>query len=457
MQFDFKKYKKVSVIGAARSGAAAAKLLQNKGVNVLLSDSNPKEKINPFFLNVIAESKIRAEFGSHSDEVYKSDLVVVSPGVPQDSTVIQTSLAKGIDVISEIELASWFCRGKIVSITGTNGKTTTTTLTGEILKDAGIKSFICGNIGTAFSDVVESIPEDGVAVVETSSFQLDNIKYFKPLIALILNITPDHLDRYNKRIEDYVHSKNRIYENQDNNDFLIYNNDDSVLKSSIKKDIKSSMASFSSTKSVKNEAEKGAYLDNYNLIFFYYQGEELIINTQRLIIKGMHNVYNSMASVISAKLLGVDKNVIQNTLENFKGVEHRLEFVRAINGIKFYNDSKATNVNSVWYALQGFDEPIILILGGRDKGNDYREIEKEVKKYVKHIIAIGESKNKIYNFFNSEVRVTLADDMEDAVLKAAGEASGNGIVLLSPACASFDMFENYEHRGKEFKRIVNKL
>jgi UDP-N-acetylmuramoylalanine--D-glutamate ligase len=171
----------------------------------------------------------------------------------------------------------------------------------------------------------------------------------------------------------------------------------------------------------------------------------------------MHNVYNSMASVISAKLLGIDKEVIQKTLENFKGVEHRLEFVREINGIKFYNDSKATNVNSVWYALQGFDEPIVLILGGRDKGNDYREIEKEVKKYVKHIVAIGESKMKVYNFFNSKVPVTVAEDIEDAVYKAASEASGKGIVLLSPACASFDMFENYEHRGREFKKIVNKL
>lgn len=457
MQFDFKKYKNVSVIGAARSGIAAAKLLQKKGVNVLLSDSSPKNKINPFFLKEIEESEIEAEFNFHSDKVYGSDLVVVSPGVPQNSDVIQKSLAKGIDVISEIELASWFCKGKIVSITGTNGKTTTTTLIGEILKNAGIETYVCGNIGTAFSDVVGSITAKGIAVVETSSFQLDNIKYFKPLIAIILNITPDHLDRYNKQIEEYVHSKNRVYENQDKNDFLIYNNDDTVLKESMKKDIESTAVPFSRSDSVKKEAEQGAYLDNYDLVFFHHHIEEKIMDTQQLIIKGMHNVYNSMASVISAKLLGVDKKVIQNTLQNFRGVEHRLEFVRAINGIKFYNDSKATNVNSVWYALQGFDEPIILILGGRDKGNDYREIEEEVRKYVKHIIAIGESKSKVFKFFNSKVPVTLANDMEDAVMKAAGESRGHGIVLLSPACASFDMFDNYEHRGKVFKDIVNKL
>jgi UDP-N-acetylmuramoylalanine--D-glutamate ligase len=457
VQFDFDKYKKVSVIGAARSGIAAAKLLQKKDVNVLLSDLNQKEKINPLYMNEIADSSVKAEYGTHSDEVYECDLMVVSPGVPQNSEVIQKSLAKGIELISEIELASWFCRGKIVAITGTNGKTTTTTLIGEICKDAGLETYVCGNIGTAFCDVVDSISENGIAVVETSSFQLDNIKYFKPLIALILNITPDHLDRYNNHVEEYVESKNKVYENQDNNDYLVYNNDDPVIKRSMKKDINSSLAPFSLSKNVKNEAEQGAYLDNYDLLYFYYQGEERIVDTQKLTIKGMHNVYNSMASVISAKLLGIDKEVIQKTLENFKGVEHRLEFVREINGIKFYNDSKATNVNSVWYALQGFDEPIVLILGGRDKGNDYREIEKEVKKYVKHIVAIGESKMKVYNFFNSKVPVTVAEDIEDAVYKAASEASGKGIVLLSPACASFDMFENYEHRGREFKKIVNKL
>jgi len=208
---------------------------------------------------------------------------------------------------------------------------------------------------------------------------------------------------------------------------------------------------------VKNEAERGAYLDNYNLIYFYYEGEENIIDTQKLIIKGQHNVYNSMASVITAKILGIEKSVIQKTLENFKGVEHRLEYVRELNGIKYYNDSKATNVNSVWYALQGFNEKIVLILGGRDKGNDYREIEAEVKKYVKHVIAIGESKQKVYDFFKRIVPVTIAGDMENAVYIASEAASKNDVVLLSPACASFDMFDNYEHRGKEFKRIVNNL
>jgi len=457
VQFEINKYKKVSVIGAARSGVAASKLLKKNGVEVLLSDINAKEKIDPFFINELNEFGIKSEYGAHSEEVLKSDLMVVSPGVPQNSSVITRAKENGIEVVSEIELAYRFCKGKIVAITGTNGKTTTTTLIGEICSNAGLETQVCGNIGTAFCDVADKLSPRGIAVVEVSSFQLDNIKFFKPLIALLLNITPDHLDRYNHSIEEYVESKNRVYKNQDKEDYLVYNFDDLVIKKSLKHNIESSLAAFSLQNGVKKEVEKGAYLDNYELLYFYCQSEENIIDTQNLIIKGQHNVYNSMASVITAKLLGIEKSVIQKTLENFKGVEHRLEYVRELNGIKYYNDSKATNVNSVWYALRGFNVPIVLILGGRDKGNDYREIEAEVKKYVKHIIAVGESKKKIYDFFKRIIPITMADDMEDAVYKATGASSKNEIVLLSPACSSFDMYDNYEHRGREFKRIVNSL
>jgi UDP-N-acetylmuramoylalanine--D-glutamate ligase len=457
LHFDINKYGKVTVIGAARSGIAAAKLLKKKGADVLLSDINTAEIIDPEIINELKEYGIRTEFGAHSDEVFDCKLMVVSPGVPQNAPVIKKALEKAIEVVSEIEIGFWFCKGKTVAITGTNGKTTTTTLIGEICSNAGKETWVCGNIGTAFCDVADKISSDGIAVIEVSSFQLDNIKYFKPLIALILNITPDHLDRYNHRIEEYIDSKNRVYENQDSGDYFVYNFDDVVIKKSLKHNVKSSLAAFSLKKDVKNDVERGAYLDNYDLLYFYYQGEENVIDTQKLIIKGQHNVYNSMASVITAKLLGIEKSVIQKTLVNFKGVEHRLEFVRDLNGIKFYNDSKATNVNSVWYALQGFNEPIILILGGRDKGNDYSEIEAEVKKYVKHIVAIGESKQKVFKYFKNIKPVTLADTMEDAVYKAAGKAFKNEIVLLSPACASFDMFDNYEQRGMEFKKIVNNL
>src|SRR4030095_10080925 len=447
---------KVSIIGAARSGIGAAKLLNNKGYRVFLSDETDETKINPFFVNELKENGITHEFGMHSPNVYEADLMVVSPGVPQNSTVIQTALKKGIEVVSEVEAASWFCKGKIIAITGTNGKTTTTTLIGEIFKDAGFETFVCGNIGTAFSEVVEKTNDDTITVLEISSFQLDNIKNFKPFVAIMLNITSDHLDRY-ESLEKYKESKMRLTENQNEKDHLIINYDDELLRNSEKNGPKAVKSLFSLSSKVKEKAESGAFISNNDLIYFYYKGEEKILNVKELILKGEHNLYNAMASVISARIFDIEPVKIMSTLVNFKGVEHRLEFVRELNGVKFYNDSKATNVNSVWYALRGFSEPIVLILGGKDKGNNYEEIKNEVKEHVKHIIAIGESKQKIYNFFKDKVPVTLAESMEDAVKKAAGAALINDAVLLSPACASFDMFENYEYRGREFKKIVNSL
>ncbi len=449
------KNKKVTIIGAARSGIAAAKLLKRKGYDVFLSDASDELKIESSFTNDIRSSGIEHEFGKHSDKVYDTDMLVVSPGVPQNSAVIKNALAKGIDVISEIEAASWFCKGKVIAITGTNGKTTTTTLIGEMFKDAGYKTFVCGNIGIAFSDIVDETDENSIIVLETSSFQLDNIKKFKPFIAIMLNITPDHLDRYDT-FEKYLESKMRIAENQSSSDYFVFNYDDELVRKSAAS-VNSHRSAFSLNMLVKDETVDGAYVNNLDLIYYYYMGEENIIDTQKLIIKGDHNVYNAMASVISAKIFGIEKEYIKKTLENFKGVEHRLEFVRDLNGVKFYNDSKATNVNSVWYALKGFSEPLILILGGKDKGNDYSQIEKEVKEHVKHIIAIGDSKQKVYDFFNDKLPVTIAGDMEDAVNKAKENAVKNDVVLLSPACASFDMFDNYEHRGRVFKEIVNSL
>jgi UDP-N-acetylmuramoylalanine--D-glutamate ligase len=453
---DLKKYKKISVIGAARSGVAAARLLKNKGYEVFLSDGTDEAKINPKYVDEIKKSGIEYEFGSHSNKVYDTDLVVVSPGVPQNSKVIQTTIEKNIELVSEVEVASWFCKGKVISITGTNGKTTTTTLIGEIFKDAGYKTLVCGNIGTAFSDVVDETDDNSIVVLETSSFQLDNIKYFKPFIAIFLNITPDHLDRY-ESFEKYLEAKMKITGNQNSSDYFVFNYDDELVRKSVKDNVNAKKSAFSLNGFVKKDIETGAYVDNFDLIYYYYMGEENIIDTQKLIIKGEHNVYNAMASVISAKIFGIERECIKKSLENFKGVEHRLEYIRDINGIKFYNDSKATNVNSVWYAVKGFKEPLILLLGGKDKGNDYSEIEKEVKDHVKHIIAIGESKMKVYNYFKDIVPVTMAESFEDAVFKAAGNASKGDVVLLSPACASFDMFDNYEHRGTEFKRLVNSL
>lgn len=450
------KYRNATIIGAARSGVAAAKLLKRKGISVFLSDSTKEEKIGSAFLDEIRKNEIAHELGSHSSRVYDADVLVVSPGVPQTSEVIQTALKKGIDVVSEIEAASWFCKGKVIAITGTNGKTTTTTLIGEMFKDAGYKTFVCGNIGIAFSDIVDQTDEKSIIVLETSSFQLDNIKTFRPFISILLNITPDHLDRY-ESFDKYIESKMRIAENQDKTDYFVFNYDDELVKNSTRMNPNVQQSAFSLNPAVKDSVTTGAYLDNLDLVYFYYMGEENIIDTQNLIIKGQHNVYNAMASVISAKIFGIEKDYIKKTLENFKGVEHRLEYVRTLEGVKYYNDSKATNVNSVWYALKGFNEPLVLILGGKDKGNDYSQIEKEVKQHVKHIIAIGESRQKVYDYFSSILPVTIAGTMEDAVSKATENAAPGEVVLLSPACASFDMFDNYEHRGAEFKRIVNSL
>jgi UDP-N-acetylmuramoylalanine--D-glutamate ligase len=451
-----KKYRKVSVIGSAKSGVAAAKLFKRNGFEVFLSEAAAQDKTGKTFVNDIINSGIEHEFGGHSSKVYDSDLMIVSPGVPQNSDVIRNAKKKGLDVVSEVEAASWFCKGRIIAITGTNGKTTTTTLIGEIFKDAGFETYVCGNIGKPFSEIAEETDENSIVVLETSSFQLDNIKSFKPFISILLNITPDHLDRYDS-FEEYAGSKMRITENQNSSDYFVFNYDDELVKRSAGSNIKAKCSAFSMSAAVKEKFESGAYIDNLDLVYFYYMGEENIIDTQKLIIKGQHNIYNTMASVISARIFGIEKEYIRKTVENFKGVEHRLEFVREVGGVKFYNDSKATNVNSVWYALKGFSEPLVLILGGKDKGNDYSQIEKEVKEYVKHIIAIGESKKKVYDYFKDIIPVTTSESLDDAVSKAAANASAGDVVLLSPACASFDMFDNYEHRGREFKKIVNSL
>lgn len=413
--------------------------------------------ISPEFIDVINKINIDTEFGAHTDRVYDNDVLVVSPGVPQDSEVITKAISENKQVISELEVASWFCRGKIIAVTGTNGKTTTTTLIGKIFEDAGFNAFVCGNIGKAFSEVADEITENDFAVIEVSSFQLDNIESFKPDAAVLLNITPDHLDRYNGSFEKYTQSKLRIIENQNGRDTLIYNFDDPVIKGNLRMKINSKSIPFSILDDLSGKVKKGAYKHHNEIVYFSGGIREIIINCDELLIKGEHNIYNVLSSVLATKIFGVPTDSIKKTLLSFRGVEHRLEFVREFEGIKFYNDSKATNVNSVWYAIRGFSEPIILILGGRDKGNDYKLIENEVRKSVKSIIAFGESKNKVYEFFKDIVPVSVAGDLPDAVQKAYTFAGKNHVILFSPACASFDMFDNYEHRGKEFKRLVNEL
>lgn len=443
--------KKISIIGAVRSGVGAAKLVKKAGGIPFVSDSNKDEKVIES-TEILKQHKIEYEIGNHTEKVFECQMMVVSPGVPSNAEVLLKAKEKKIKIISELELAYNFCKGKIIAITGTNGKTTTVSLCGHLFKSSEAKTYVAGNIGYAFSEIALDVKENEYVVLEVSSFQLDFIDKFKPDVAMILNITPDHLNRYENKFENYVNSKLRIYENQDSDDSLILNYDDKALMTSLKK-YNSRHFYFS----ISEPQVNGAYLSDGNIIYNENGELKFSYSTGEINLKGEHNYANAMAAIIGAKIFDFDNEKIKRGLKTFQGVEHRLEFVREINGVKFINDSKATNVDSVWYALKSFDEPIFLILGGQDKGNDYNKIKQLVIDKVKKIYAIGSSCDIIFNFFHSLVKVQVVGTLEETVIEANKEARENEIVLLSPACASFDMFDNYEHRGKVFKEAVNNL
>lgn len=443
--------KKISIIGAVRSGIAAAKLAKDKGAIPFVSDSAGIEKLTDA-KKQFDEMNIEYEFGAHTDRVYDCDFIVTSPGVPGDSPVLINAKEKGIEIYSEVEFASWFCKGKVAAITGSNGKTTTTALLNHVLNESGIKCYAAGNIGDAFAGIVSKVNENDYVSLETSSFQLDHIKYFKPNFAMILNITPDHLDRYENSFEKYKAGKFRIFENQTNEDCLILNADDSTLNNAA--ETSNVQKYYFSTKKRLNN---GAYFENGEFFYTINGESEKVCDAADLFIKGEHNYANALAVLIVAKKIGLSNESIAKAFSSFKGVEHRLEFVREINRIKFINDSKATNVDSVWYALKSFDEKILLILGGKDKGNDYNKIKDLVKEKVRKIYAIGSSKEKVFEFFNSTVEVEKKETLQECVEAGFNDAKENEVVLLSPACASFDMFNNYEHRGEVFKEAVMSL
>jgi len=445
------KGKKISVVGAARSGVGAAKLVKSLGGIPFVSDFGPEEKIESA-LNQLRNEKIDFEFGGHSDRVYESSLMIVSPGVPNDSQVLQNARAQGIKLISEIEFAYHYCKGKIIAVTGTNGKTTTTSLCGHVFNTCGYKTHVAGNIGLAFSEIVMDVKEGEFVSLEVSSFQLDLIEKFKPSAALILNITPDHLNRYENSIDKYAESKQRIYKNQDEYDFLILNNDNKAVVKYL-----TEHRSKSFFFSLVEEENNGCFYSNDDVIFRMEGKEKFRCSRNDIKIRGEHNLANAMSVICAAKVFNLDNSGIIKGLQTFESVEHRLELVRQIDGVKFINDSKATNVDSVWYALKSFEEPILLILGGQDKGNDYEQIKELVLQKVKKIHAIGSSAEKVFNFFHHDVKVEIEKSLENAVINSNREAVKGDVVLLSPACASFDMFNNYEHRGKVFKEAVNKL
>jgi UDP-N-acetylmuramoylalanine--D-glutamate ligase len=443
--------KKLLVLGAGESGAGAALLGQKIGYDVFVSDAG---KVADKYQNVLNKSGIKWEEGRHSEEFLKSpDLVVKSPGIPNEVKVIQDLKANGVEVISEIEFGARNTNAKIVGITGTNGKTTTTMLTYHILNKAGLDVAMAGNVGKSFCGALAERDRD-YFVLEVSSFQLDDAYLFKPFISVITNITPDHLDRYGYDMSRYVDAKFRITQAQDETDHFIYSADNEILAEEIeKRDIKPQLHPISIAKSVKNGAE---IIDNKLIINITDKPFEMSIHDLSLL--GKHNTKNSMAAGVAARILEIRKEVVRESLADFQNVEHRLEYVATIHGIQFINDSKATNVNSTWYALESMRDPVVWIVGGVDKGNDYSMLFDLVAEKVKAIICLGKDNKKLLETFSERVEnIAEASSAREAVGLGYQFAEKGDAVLLSPCCASFDLFDNYEDRGQQFKQAVKLL
>lgn len=442
--------KKISIIGAERSGVAAAKLAKKINAVPFISDQADEKQLADSIETLVKEG-IEYELGAHSDKVYECDLMVTSPGVPSDARVLKEAAKRNIKVISELEFASYFCKGDIISITGTNGKTTTTSLCAHTLNTCGLKCHLAGNIGVAFSDIALDVEDTDYVALETSSFQLDHLEKFHPAISVILNITPDHLDRYENDFGNYIRSKLNIAINQTGQDYFITNADDYSIPQDVVVDMKN--FHFSMTTHV----DRGSYFEDSQLIYTDGEMKDIVCNSDDLSLKGEHNRANALAVLTIAKILGCKNNDIKLAFSSFPGVEHRLEFIREFNGVEYFNDSKATNVDAVGYALRSFTQPILLILGGKDKGNDYSQIKDLVIKKVKRIYAIGSSADKVHDYFCDHTDVDIIPTLEECVIKSNIDAENGDIVLLSPACASFDMFDDFEQRGKVFKEAVGNL
>jgi UDP-N-acetylmuramoylalanine--D-glutamate ligase len=445
------KGKRILVAGIGKSGLAAARFLREHGARVTVSDSRPATVIAE--LPQLLDEGIMVETGGHGLLTFRrSDLIVVSPGVPQDVPELKQVRALGMRIIGELELGAQFLEGEIVAITGSNGKTTTTTLVGEILKAGGRPTLVGGNIGTPVTEMVaESTPQTW-SVLEVSSFQLETIEAFRPRIAAVLNITPDHLDRHGS-FEAYAAAKTRITENQRADDFLVLNGEDEPTKRVAAK-TRAKIYWFSAKRQVK----QGAFVDRDAVVFRAEGGAfEPVLPVSEITLQGRHNVENVLAAVCIAKLAGISNEVIRATVAQFKAVEHRLEFVRDLHGVRYFNDSKATNVDATVKAVEAFPGGIHLILGGKDKDSDYATMAGLLRERVKTVITIGTAAEKIERQLAGVVKIESAGTMERAVRLAKELAVPGDIVLLAPACASFDQFQNYEHRGRVFKELVASL
>ncbi len=441
--------RKIGILGMARSGMAVAFLAEKYGGIPFLSDHSKAELLGQE-TELLTASKIAFETGGHTEKLLECDYLILSPGVPLNLEILERAKERGIPFFSEIEFASWVCNCKIVAVTGSNGKTTTVSLIGEMLTAGGFDCFVCGNIGLPFSEVVDKIPPDGIAIVEISTFQLESTEDFKPDVAVILNLSPDHLDRHGT-FENYKELKYRISENQNEKDLLIINKDDPEIE--LEKISTKAEITYFSIKS----SNATVYADEVNLYWKQESQDQVICQTSNISIPGKHNLQNAAAAVAVAKRFKVDKTVIKKALENFPGVEHRMEEMGQIAGISFINDSKATNVGSVVCALQAIESPIYLIIGGRDKDSDFAGLIESGTGKIKSVVAIGEAKDKIFSQLGRNFKVLAGESMEDAVKQLFDLAIPGETILLSPGCASFDMYKNFEERGKHFKAVVKKL
>jgi UDP-N-acetylmuramoylalanine--D-glutamate ligase len=445
------KNKRVLVVGLGRSGVASAIFLQEHGAKVIVSDSKSEAQLQSE-VPALLDRGISIETGQHGQRTFRDqDLIVVSPGVPSDQPQLQHARTLGIPVIGEVELAFRFLQGKVLAITGSNGKTTTTTLVGEILAKSGKKTLVGGNIGTPVISLAGQSAPDSMVVLEISSFQLESIEKFRPWIAAILNITPDHLDRHHT-FQAYVDAKARIFENQQESDFGVLNADDPTC-ASLKSKVHGPLLWFSR----KQQVENGAYVKGDQIIFRHNGQEQAVLSRVDIQLKGEHNLENVLAAVAMTMVAGCTPQQVRQAVNEFRAVEHRLELIAAVNGITFYNDSKATNVDATVKALESFPGNIHLILGGKDKGSDYTVLNPLLRERVKRAYLIGAAADKIASQIQGATELVRSGTLDRAVRQAFDAGKSGDVVLLAPACASFDQFKSYEHRGRVFKELVNSL
>lgn len=443
--------KRVLVVGLARTGVATARFLAARGARVAVSEQRPESAV-AVEVAALRELNVEVECGGHSPERFRdAELIVLSPGVPLTLPPLAEAREKGIEVISELELAWRFLRGTVVAVTGSNGKTTTVSLLGKIFAEAGRAVQVGGNIGTPLISLVDTACDHSVNVIEVSSFQLEAITSFRPRVAALLNITPDHLDRH-ASMSEYIAAKARLFGYQEKNDFAIFNADDAA-SAALAPEVRAERVWFSR----KQRLDVGAFVDNGWVVYSNGPEREPVLPREEIRLQGEHNLENVLAAVCAARILDVPSRHIRAAVARFEGVEHRLEFVAEINGVRYYNDSKATNVDSALHAINAFAGKLIVILGGKDKGGDFRPLRQPLRERARHVLLIGAARNKMADQLENRVPTERLETLAEAVARAAKLAVPGDIVLLAPACASFDQFENFEHRGRVFKEQVRQL